>query len=237
MYLKNRFLLLVLAFAAILQFVVPVYAELPQANNVRASGMQRLDPGKLRQEWEEKVNALDRHSKSIASAKLNILINLLNGVNAYGIRSEYRRLSSLPDRYSDLAEFDKFEIQAFVVRSIREGHRALETILMTKPPRYVGDMPLELFLAVNSKGGILVLFDSYHLTSDLVAKNALLEVIKSALASCCCEPELGEEFIGCSEKWYRRNSKKLKINQGYSPHSAFQDSRGLYVCTRPQHGP
>ena len=90
-------------------------------------------------------------------------------------------------------------------------------LLSGKCPRYVGAVPVELYLGIASADNLLILFDSYNHSASEDAKNTIMEILSRVFRAQREQLKDEKAFIDASKKWYLDNRARLKVNPYYQP--------------------
>lgn len=180
--------------------------------------------------WEAKHRQIERRSKSYPKAKLDALLTLLRQSTKGEVRSESERVASTTTAYARLSDYDQTLVQALVVRALEQKDRkSLVSLLSVKCPRYVSDLPLELFLAVNTKESVLLLFESYEAAQNEDARKNLFEALRCSFRDLHGSFANAETLLTTGKEWFLRNRARYKVNPFYKPYSVSPHYHALFV--------
>lgn len=184
--------------------------------------------------WEARHGQIERRSKDYPKAKLDALLTLLRQAAPEQVSSESERIAGADTAYARLSDYDQTLVQALVVRALeRKDQKSLVSLLAAKCPRYVSDLPLELFLAVNTKESVLLLFESYEAAQNEDARKSLFEALRCSFRDLHGSSAHGETFLTTAREWFLKNRARYKVNPLYKPYSLSPHYHALFVPAQP----
>ena len=186
----------------------------------------------IKDRWEQSCRSLDRKQlgKEYPLKKLELLIKILEQTPAPRLKAERERIRKDPTDYEQMAEYDRYLLQALFVISANAKDRAgLVELLSAKCPRFIANSAIELEVAsLQIPQPLLILFDSYSKASD-GERAQLLGVLRHAFKALSKEYPDDHGFISASKAWYLENESKIVPNPYYHPFVDFTEQRDLFV--------
>ena len=169
----------------------------------------------LQQEFERRATELDARSKSTPRQRLDLLQQLLDGVEEAVRGREIARLTSKPSN----SQFDDLMAQAFVERLLKSGDlKSLEHLLAMNCPEYVAAIPLEFVLARSKQpDAILVLPHAYSTDATNAAIKVALRCLVRAFPLLRQSGQSDKSFAATCETWWAANRLRCVVNFEY-PH-------------------
>lgn len=181
---------------------------------------QASQSGKIKELWEEKSKNLNKRTKNYPRNKIDLLCELLKQVSTDEVKIEFERVRNSPVDYAAMSDYDQTLVQAFVEEAVKRKESQRLTYLLTgKCPRYIGSVPIELYLSIISARNILVLLDSYDKSTNEDAKKTIMSALGAVFRTLRQRYENDQQFVQASKEWYLDNQYRVKVNPYYNPRS------------------
>jgi hypothetical protein len=179
---------------------------------------QKVQRASISERWEEEIKELNPRTKSYPDNKNHVLLDLLDKSGPEQVKSELERVRSSPTEYGKMSDYEQTLVQAFVLKFAHQNEKGQMLYLLSgKFPRYVGTVPTELFLGINSKDNILLVIDSYERATDEAVRTSILEALSVIFRDLRQKYKGDAEFVEHSKQWYLGNRTRIKVNPYYEP--------------------
>jgi hypothetical protein len=179
---------------------------------------QTVQPASISERWEKKIKELNPRTKSYPDNKNHVLLDLLDKSRPEQVKMELESVRSLQTDYSKMSDYEQTLVQAFVLKFVHQKQkRQIVYLLSGKFPRYVGVVPTELFLGINSKDNILLVINSYERATNEAVRRSILEALSVVFRDLRQKYKVDQDFIEHSKQWYLSNRNRIKVNPYYEP--------------------
>lgn len=187
---------------------------------------------RIKRTWQDRSKALDQRTKNYPKNKVDLLRKILDQAPAKEVAMEFERVRSSRTDYVKMSDYDQTLLQAFVTAAVESKDSSrLVYLLSGKCPRYIGAVPIELYLAIISADNLLILFDSYEQSVSDDSKNTILEALSGVFRAVRQEFKDEKLFINASKEWYLQNRAKARVNPYYHPR-AYGPITGNFFITK-----
>lgn len=198
----------------------------------------------MKESWKMQSNEF-RDSKSFWQHSVEVLKTLLRTAPTNVVQAEVDRLcrTAVPRSPQDPPDFEKSYdnalLEAMLEWSIEEKDSSrLKALLAANCPYYVGNVPLEYYVATKWRDAVLLLCDWCAEAKTSEAKKNLLHCLGRAFPALRTQYRDDTAFLAQAQRWYRDDD--LEINSAY-PHLMGVDpmvrfgpgEKGLFILKRP----
>ena len=185
---------------------------------------------RLKEIWTAQASKLNNKSKSFPAEQLDLLLTLLDKAPEDLVIKEMEQLRAKPAAESELSEYERVLLEAFVVRWVRQNNtQMLIYLISAKCPRFVGSTSLELYLTMfYSPDPLLILIESYRKSVNEDARKTLLQTLNHV---CSLSRETfsdDNDYVSAIEDWYLKNKDHIKPDPYYVPNSILSSNRILF---------
>lgn len=180
------------------------------------SALVRASSSRIKRLWEARSKSLNPRTKDYPKNKVDLLRRILRNASPNEIETEFERVRTSHVDYARMSDYDQTLLQAFVADAAeRKDGSQLVRLLSSKCPRYIGAVPIELYLAIISADNVLILFDSYNQSTAGDTQDSILAILGSVFREVRNENKDEKSFINASKDWYLQNLSKVRVNPYY----------------------
>jgi len=186
---------------------------------------------RLEEMWTAEASKLNNQTQSFPAEQLDLLLTLLDRSPEDQVIKEMEELRAKPAAESELSEYERVLLEAFVFRAVRQSNRQMLIYLISaKCPRFVGSTSLELYLTMfYSPDPLLILIESYRKSENEDARKTLLQTLNHVCSLSRKTFSDDNDYVSAIEDWYLKNKDHIKPDPYYEPNSLSSSRRILFV--------